>query len=98
MLRPTSRRGAADPHPHLVEVVQEVGRILVHPVRPGALELFLSITTREQSYAEGAGTASCEQVAYAGPYHDGLIDRVPQPFGGREEQTGVGRGLFQLVA
>src|SRR5438093_2453690 len=55
-------------------------------------------STRQQSYAEGAGTARREQVPHAVPNHDGLIDRDPQPFGGREEQIGVGLCVLYLVA
>src|SRR2546429_6774894 len=69
-----------------------------HSIRPGALELLLTVATRQQSYAEGAGTARREQVPHAVPYHDGLIDRDPQPFGGREEQIGVGLCVLYLVA
>src|SRR5438067_12774972 len=74
------------------------GRILVHSIRPCALELLLTIATRQQSYAEGAGTARREQVPHAVPNHDGLIDRDPQPFGGREEQIGVGLCVLNLDA
>src|SRR5258705_3356113 len=40
------RRRAADPHADLVEMLQEICRVLVHSVCPRALELFLSVATR----------------------------------------------------
>src|SRR6266513_2967074 len=92
------RGRAAQPHPDLVEVVQEIGGILIYPVCPGALELFFSVATRQESHAERTGTACREQVPHAVPNHHRLVDRYAQPLGAREEQVGVGLGMLYLVA
>src|SRR4029077_445429 len=90
--------GVSGPHPALVEVVQQVRRVLIDAVCPGALQLFLSIATRQQSHAERAGAARREQVPHAVSNHHGLVDRYPQSLGAREEQIGIGFGVLYLVA
>src|SRR5256885_7392139 len=92
------RRRTPDAPPDLVEVVQEVRRILIDAIRAGALELFLTIATRQESHAERAGAARREQVPHTVPDHHRLVDRYTQALGAREEQVGVGLGVLHLVA
>src|SRR5215218_8870345 len=50
------------PHPELVEVPHEHGRIVVDPVGPGALELLRAVAAGEQADAQGARPAGGEHV------------------------------------
>ena len=50
MIRGTSigsRRRAADPHADFVQVVEQIGRVLIHAIRPRALQLFLAVAARQ---------------------------------------------------
>src|SRR5438128_11391200 len=76
---PTRHRGAApdpaprsfrDAHPHLVQVLQQVGRVLVHPIRASALQLLRPVAARQEADAECASAAGGEQIPYAVPDHD----------------------------
>ena len=42
-----SRRAPADPHADFVQVVEQIGRVLIHPIRPRALQLFLTVAARQ---------------------------------------------------
>jgi len=84
------RRRAAEAHPDLVEVVQQIGGILIYAIRPRALELFLSIATRQESHAERAGAARREQVPHAVPDHHRTRRSDPQPLAPARNRSGSG--------
>src|SRR6266487_500485 len=41
-------RSFRDAHPHLVQVFQQVGRVLVHPIRARALQLLRPVAARQE--------------------------------------------------
>src|SRR5262245_18251933 len=59
-----SRSGgiALPPHAHLVQMPQQVGRVLVDAIGAGALQLVLAVAAGEQADAERAGAPRGEQV------------------------------------
>jgi hypothetical protein len=54
-------------HADLVEMTQQIGRIVVDAVRSSALDLFPAVAAREETYAEFAGAARGQKVPYAVP-------------------------------
>src|SRR5207302_10645947 len=57
--------GSGFPHPHLVEVDEEVGGVLVHPHGPGPEQLVVAVATREQPHAQESGPDRGEHVPNA---------------------------------
>jgi hypothetical protein len=54
-------------HADLVEMMQEIGRVVVDAVRSSALELFPAVAAREETHAECAGAARSQKVPHAVP-------------------------------
>ena len=53
---------ARGPDADFVQVPEQVGGILVHPVGAGPLELILSVATGQDANAERSGAAGCEEI------------------------------------
>src|SRR6185437_15287253 len=66
--------------------------------RAGAGEFFFAVAAGEQADAQRAGALRREHVPHAVAHHHGAGDVHAQPFGGGEEQVGVGLGVAHLVA
>jgi hypothetical protein len=58
----------------LVGMLEEVGRILVHTIGTGALELFAAIPSGQETDPQGAGAASGQHVSDAVADDGGRLD------------------------
>jgi hypothetical protein len=54
-------------HVDLVEMTQQIGRVVVDAVRSSALELFPAVAAREEIHAECAGAARRQKVPHTVP-------------------------------
>src|SRR5579859_2327771 len=66
------RGGGADPD--FVEMVQQIGRVLVHPIRAGPLELFLSVAPGEEADRQRARPAGGQEIPDTVAHHDRVLD------------------------
>ena len=83
---PSPARSGDPAQAHLVEVPEEAGRVLVHPVRAGPLELVLAVPAREHADPERPGRRAASRS------HT-LLARIPDLL--REiEGIGVRRGVL----
>lgn len=63
------------PDPNLVQMAQQVGAVLIDPVRPGPFEFVLAIAARAQHHANRPGPPCGEQVPNTVPRHYRIADR-----------------------
>src|SRR3954454_13590039 len=90
--------GGGAPDPDLVEVVKEIGRVGVDPVRAGPLELLAAVAAGQQPDAERSGPPRGQQVPDAVDDDDRVRDRAPDERRGGYEQVGVRLGVPNLVS
>src|SRR5205823_6188170 len=62
----------------LVDVREQVARILVDAIRARGLELFAAVASRQDADAERVGTLGGEHVPHAVADHEALRDRPPK--------------------
>jgi hypothetical protein len=79
-------------------VIQQVGGILIHPVRPGTLELVETIAAGQQSDPECLAAPGGQHVPDAVADHNGTADRDIQFLGGGDEQVRVRLRILDVVA
>src|SRR6478609_3294345 len=87
-----------DPDPNLVQVSQEVRRVVIHAVGARTLELLEAITPGEEAHSQAPGPASGEEVPNAVAYHHDVLWARVQSRGRCEEQVRVGLGPRHLVS
>ena len=74
----------------LVDMKQQVGRILVDPKRARLLQLIEPVPATEQSDGERAAARRRQHVPDAVADHDRGLDRRIEPRGRRQEQIRIG--------
>ncbi len=75
-------------------MMQQIGRILVHPVGAGPLELLEAMAAREQPDPEGPRTTGREQVPDAVAHDHRGADLDIEAAGPGQEEVGVGLGAL----
>src|SRR2546426_12710364 len=78
-------------------MAQQIGRILVDAVGPGALQFFLSVASRQETDAKRPGPAGGQHIPDAVTDDDAPIDRYAEPLGSGQEHVGVRLGMTDLV-
>src|SRR5205807_724465 len=86
------------PDPELVQVGEEVRRIVVHAIGARPLELLLAIASREQPNPQSARSLGGEQVPDAVPDHKAVAWRDAKALGGSQEEVWVRLRIGNLVA
>ncbi len=86
------------PHADLVEVAEQVGRIIVHAIGAGALQLLLTIPARQHADPQRPGPPGREQVPHAVADHHRLGDTDAETIGRGQEQVRVWLGVDDLVS
>ena len=94
----TGGRSGSDPDAHLVQVAEQVGRVRIHAVGAGPLELVLPVAARQQPDAQRTGPPRRQQVPHAVPHHHRLGDVHTEALSGRQKQVGVRFRVRHLVA
>ncbi len=59
-----------DANAYLVQMGQQVKRVLINAVGPGSLKLVLAVAARKQSYSQGLRPARSQQIPNAVPHND----------------------------
>ena len=85
------------PHAYFVKMPQQVGRILIDPVRSRALQLILTVAAGKQTHSQGSAAASRKQIPDAIAHDNGIGNRYAQAFGGGEEEIRVRFGAGNLI-
>src|SRR5215217_8175582 len=94
----TTGRSERSPNADLVEVVEQVLRIVVDPVGARADQLFAPVAAGEQTDAERARSSRGQQVPDAVADDHAGADLGPDPLGRGQEQIRVRLGVADLVA
>src|SRR5260370_8298639 len=81
----------------LIDVFEEVLRIVVDAVRAGALELFAAIASRQHADAQSVGTLGGELIPDAVPDDEAVGDRPAERPGRGAVEIRLGFGLSPLV-
>jgi len=82
----------------LVEMVQQIQRVLVDPVGAGPFQFVLAVAAGQHPDAQRPGPARRQQVPDAVADHDRIADRDAEPVGGGQEQVRVRLGVLDHVA
>jgi len=75
------------PDAHLVQMQQQVGRIIVDPVSSGALQFFTAISPREEADAQRPGPSRGEHVPDAVTDDHRITDVYSEPIGSASRQA-----------
>ena len=81
----------------LIQMPQQVRRILVDPIRARALQFFLAVATGEQAHSQGASPPGGQQIPDTVPHDNRLVDGHAEPRRGGDEQVRVRLGVFHLL-
>jgi hypothetical protein len=79
-------------------VRQQIGSVLVHAIRAGALELLAPVAAGQDANAQGARTPSSQEIPDAVAHHDAVLDRDAEPLRRGEEEIRIGLGPRDQVA
>ena len=86
------------PPADLVDVLEEVGRILEHPDRPGLAQLLGAVAAAREPDPQRPAAHRRQHVPDGVAHHHRRLDRRPEPLGRGDEEVRVGLGVAHLVA
>src|SRR5437763_1954764 len=90
MMQFRHERPMLPPAADLVEMIEQVSRVLVDPDGAGMAQLLVAIAAGQQPDAEGAAAGRCKHVPDGVADHDGALDLRAQFRGRRQEEIRVG--------
>ena len=73
------------PRGHLVDMSQQVGRIVVDAERAGAFQFVLAVAAGEQAYAQSASALGRQHVPDTVPDDQGVVNVHAKSLGGGKE-------------
>jgi hypothetical protein len=85
-------------HADLVEMAEEIARVVVDPVRSSALEFLPAVTAREETHAKCAGAARSQKVPNAVPDNNRVGHINTESIAGSNKKVRIGLGMLDLVA
>ena len=60
----SSCKSFCESNPNLIQMQQQVSRILIDTVGPGTFKLILAVSTRKESNSQGSGTSGGQQIPH----------------------------------
>src|SRR4029077_4371884 len=97
-LQPAPNRLGAGPNTELVDVLEEVFRILVHTIRAGRFELLSPVPAGEAADPQSVRTLRGQLIPHAVADDKALPDLLPELIRRGNEKVGVGLGELDPVA
>ena len=91
-------QGVSPPSAHLVEVIQQICGILIHPIRARPLELVEAITSGKQADPQRLAAPRGEHVPDAVADCNGARDRSIQPGRRGQKQVRVRLRILHVIA